>query len=185
MQNFRWSVVTGLALALCSPSFAEPEPGRTDGPEGSEYGKGGYSRFGPGGQYFVDGFFGSAQVAAEGADKESETDLVAGVNLGYQIEDWLSFQIGYGYISDQKIGLYTIGARSRSDYDPFGCFFTLDAGLLTPDVGDRKFAITPGVGVDLKLSEKLKVGLGFQHDFVMSEDDLDNDRFMARVQFSF
>ncbi len=190
MRTMRWLggvAVAGLLLATAGPSFAGPEPGRTDGPEGSEYGKGGYSRYGLGGQYFLEGFFGSAQVDVEieGADNTSQTDLLSGLTLGYQIEDWLSFQVGYGHISDQSISLYSVGARSRYDYSPFGYFLTLDTGLLSPDVGDTKFSITPGAGVDLTISEKLSVGLAFQHDFVMSDDNLDIDRFTARLRFSF
>ena len=182
------AAVAGFLLASTGPSYAGPEPGRTDGPEGSEYGKGGYSRSGLGGQYFLEGFFGSAQVdvdGADGADNTSETDLLGGLTLGYQIEDWLSFQVGYGHISDQNISLYGVGARSRYDLSPFGYFLTLDAGLMSPDQGDTKFTVTPGAGVDLTISEKVRVGLAFQHDFVMSDDNLDIDRFTARLQFSF
>jgi hypothetical protein len=180
-------VVTGLLLVTAGPSFAGPEPGRTDGPEGSEYGKGGYSRYGLGGEYFLEGFFGSAQVdvEVEGADNTSQTDLLAGLTLGYQIEDWLYFQVGYGHISDQKLNLYSVGTRSRYDLSPFGYFLTLDAGLLSPDGGDSNFSVTPGAGVDLMISEKLQVGLAFQHDFVMSDDNLDIDRFTAKLRFTF
>ena len=190
MRIKRWLggvLATGFLLAIAGPSYAGPEPGRTDGPEGSEYGKGGYSRYGLGGQYFLEGFFGSAQVdvEVEGADNTSQTDLLGGLTLGYQIEDWLSFQFGYGHISEQSINLYSVGARSRYDLSPFGYFLTLDAGLLAPDVGDTKFTVTPGAGVDLVISEKLQVGLAFQHDFVMSDDNLDIDRFTLRLRFAF
>jgi hypothetical protein len=37
----------------------------------------------------------------------------------------------------------------------------------------------------LWLSDRLRVGLGYQHDFVFSDDNLDVDRFTARVQFKF
>ena len=190
MRTTRWLggvVLTGLLLATAAPSFAGPEPGRTDGSEGSEYGTGGYSRYGHGGQYFLEGFFGSAQVdvEVEGADNTSQTDLLGGLTLGYQIEDWLSFQVGYGHISDQKIKLYSVGARSRYDFSPFGYFLTLDAGLLALDGGDSNFSVTPGAGVELMISKKLQVGLAFQHDFVMSDDNLDIDRFTARLRFTF
>ena len=39
-----------------------PEPGRTDGPEGSEYGKGGYRYYRTGGAFFVEGLLGAAAV---------------------------------------------------------------------------------------------------------------------------
>ena len=110
--------MTWMALALClagSAWAAEPDPGRTDGPEGSEYGAGGYWRYRTAGRFFVEGYFGAAAVDIE--DDEigldiAETDLVSGVDLGYMVEDWLAFQMGYGYISDQKTGLCSLGMRS-------------------------------------------------------------------------
>ena len=183
----RW-LVLALCLAFGAVGAKEPGPGRTDGPEGSEYGTGGYSNYRTGGEFYVEGFFGSASVDFEGEgvrDNQSETDLISGVALGYMVEDWLAFQVGYGAIQDQNIGLLTAGTRTSSDYLPFSYFFSLDGELFMPDEGENKFAIVPGAGVELLLTEKLRVGLSYQHDFVFANENLDIDRFMARVHFRF
>ena len=60
MHRWIWLVLaTGLAVGAGAD---EPEPGRTDGPEGSEYGTGGYRHARTGGDFYVEGFFGSATV---------------------------------------------------------------------------------------------------------------------------
>ena len=51
-------------LAFAFPTFAD-EAGRTDGPEGSEYGKGGYRQWRNGGAYYLEGFVGAAVVDIE------------------------------------------------------------------------------------------------------------------------
>jgi hypothetical protein len=184
---FRWTWLVGALVLVLGAGAADPEPGRTDGPEGSEYGTGGYNYPGLGGQYYLEAFFGSAQVdvEVEGTDNTSKTDLMGGFNAGYQLEDWLAFQLGFGYISDQKISLYSAGMRNSYDLEPFGYFLSLDAEIYAPDQGDSQFGIVPGVGAELLLSERLRVGLSYQHDFVFSDDNIDVDRFTARLQFKF
>ena len=59
-------------LALAVPTFAD-DSGRTDGPEGSEYGKGGYRYWSTGGAYFLEGFVGAAVVDT---DPAGPTDCV-------------------------------------------------------------------------------------------------------------
>ena len=185
---FRW---TWMALALCLAGgawAAESEPGRTDGPEESEYGSGGYWRYRTAGQFFVEGYFGAAVVDIE--DDETgkdvaETDLVSGVDVGYMVEDWLAFQMGYGYISDQKTGLFSLGMRSMYNLEPFNYYFSLGAELYSPDGGDDKFGIVPGVGAEMVLSDHLRVGLGYQHDFVFADETINVNRFTARLHFDF
>ena len=67
----RWTTIAMLALATAAsaadserrstPSLVlyAAEPGRTDGPEGSEYGRGGYGRFRSEGQLYVEGHLGT------------------------------------------------------------------------------------------------------------------------------
>jgi hypothetical protein len=164
----------------------EPEPGRTDGPEGSEYGKGGYRYARTGGAFFVEGLFGAAAVDIEDDEsgaKFSQTDLVAGVELGYMVEDWLAFQAGYAHIADQGTDLFSLGMRSHYLLDPFSYYFTLGAELYAPDVGDAKFGLVPGVGAEMMVGQRLRVGLGYQHDFVLADQSIGIDRLAARVRF--
>ena len=112
---FRWiNMVMALVIAVGAEAFAT-EPGRTDGPEGSEYGTGGYWHRGTGGTLFAEGLFGAAAVDAEHAG--TRTDLVTGINAGYMVEDWLAFQLGYAHISNQDIGLFSLGMRSEYDME--------------------------------------------------------------------
>ncbi len=174
-------------LALAVPTFADDE-GRTDGPEGSEYGKGGYRYWSTGGGYYLEGFVGAAVVDIEfdNSDPEvSQTDLFTGVNAGYMVEDWLAFQLGFGHISDQKTNLFSAGMRSSYDLEPFSYSFSLDTELYSPDVGSSKFGIAPGVGAEMHLSKRLQVGLRFQHDFIFADDNISINRFSGRVQFQF
>ena len=184
----RW---TWLLLFLASAIGAgadEPEPGRTDGPEGSEYGKGGYSFLRGDGHFYLEGFFGAAQVdiKPEGAgDNSSTTDLIFGANVGYQFDYWLSFRAGFGHIADQNIDLFSAGVRGSYDQEPINYFLSLDAELFKPEVGEDRFGIVPGVGVEAVVHDKLSVGLGYQHDFIFSDDSVDIDRFTARLMLSF
>ena len=172
-------------LALALPAAAD-DTGRTDGPEGSEYGKGGYRYWRTGGAYYLEGFLGAAIVEFDGSDLEvSETDLMSGLYGGYMVEDWLAFQLGYGHISDQQTNLFSAGMRSLYDLDPFSYSFSLDAELYSPDVGSSKFGIAPGVGAEMHLNDHLQVGLRFQHDFIFADDNISINRITGRIQFQF
>jgi hypothetical protein len=162
-----------------------PEPGRTDGPEGSEYGKGGYRYYRTGGAFFVEGLLGAAAVDVEddasGAD-QSQTDLIAGAELGYMVEDWLALSAGYARIADQNTDLFSLGMRSHYLVEPFAYYFSLGAELYAPEVGDEKFGLVPGAGAEVMVGERVRVGLGYQHDFVLADQSIGIDRFTARVQ---
>lgn len=185
---FRW-IWMALVLALATSVGAdEPEPGRTDGSEGSEYGRGGYLRYRTGGRFFIEGYFGAAGVDIEYADSggdTSETNLISGFNAGYMVEDWLALQLGFGHISDQKINLFSIGMRSSYNLEPFNYYFSLDSELYSPDRGKDKFGIAPGIGAEMVLSDHLRVGLCYQHDFIFADETISINRFTAKVEFDF
>jgi hypothetical protein len=185
---YRWIgalLIAGLATVA---GAAEPEPGRTDGPEESEYGKGGYQFQREPGQIYIDGYFGAAVVDIEIEDtgaKSDATDLMYGVDVGYQVDDWIGFQLGYGYITDQKTNLFMAGVLVPYVMEPFNYFMSLEAEIFAPEVGENKFGIVPGVGVELLLNDHLSAGLRFQHDFIFSDDTISINRFTARMQFKF
>ncbi len=190
MHRWIW-LVAGALLTLGTAGWAaEPESGRTDGPEGSEIGTGGYTSYRSLGQFYVEGFFGSASVEIEppgtGGKEISNTDLLAGLSLGYMVEDWLAVQVGYAQIdADDKIGLYSIGMRNSVNTEPFSYFFSFDAEIFSPDSGDSHFGLVPGVGADLVLHENIQLGVRAQRDFIFSDDNITATRFSARLQFKF
>ena len=180
---FVLALMAGLALEA-----AAAEPGRTDGAEGSEYGTGGYWRYRSGGRFFVEGYFGAAAVDIEydGAAPDFDaTDLLGGVDLGYMVEDWLAFQLGYAHIADQATDLFSLGMRSQYNLDPFGYYFSLGAELYAPDQGDTQFGVVPGIGAEMLLGERVRVGLAYQHDFILADETISIDRFSARLQIGF
>ena len=177
----RIALIALLALAVGAQAAT---PGRTDGPEGSEYGKGGYWHKTQYDRFYTEGFLGAATVKTSD-DFDSDTDLISGLNVGYMIEEWLAFQLGFARILDQNINLYAGGIRSAYIRRPFNYYFSLDAELYSPEVGDTRFGIVPGVGTEVMLSDRLRVGLRYQRDFIFADDSIRINRFTAKIQVDF
>ena len=182
-------IVLIATLVLATGAFADPEPGRTDGSEGSEYGKGGYWKNAQYGRFYVEGFMGSATVDFEadklGSVNSSRTDILAGLNAGYIVEDWLGFQLGYGHISDQDVNLYSGGIRSAYSTEPFNYYFSLHAELYAPSVGKNHFGIVPGVGAEVILHKKMRVGLRFHRDFIFGDETIKINKFSAKIRVDY
>ena len=142
----RIALIALLALAVGAqaetPGAQAATPGRTDGPEGSEYGKGGYHYKAQYGRFYTEGFLGAAMMESEAED--TETNLITGLNAGYMVEEWLAFQVGFARILEQNINLYAGGVRSAYVSRPFNYYFSLDAELYSPEIGDTRFGIVPG-----------------------------------------
>lgn len=180
----RWLSV-GLSVLMVANAAVAAAPRRTDGPEGSEYGAGGYWRYRTGGQVFVEGYFGAASVSSKADDDAGEdfdqTDLLSGFYLGYMVEDWLSFQVGYGHIHDQNSGLLSAGMRSMYRMDPFNYFVSLSAILFSDD-NDTRFGLSPGAGAEMMLSDRLTVGLSYKYDIVLADQRTNINRFSAHIR---
>ena len=116
---------------------------------------------------------------------DTETDLISGLNVGYMVEEWLAFQLGFARILDQNINLYAGGVRSAYVNRPFNYYFSLDAELYSPEIGDTRFGIVPGVGAEVILSDRLRAGLRFQRDFIFADDMIHINRFTAKIQVDF
>jgi hypothetical protein len=71
------------------------------------------------------------------------------------------------------------------NYEPINAYLSLDAELYSPDSGDSHFGIAPGVGAEVMLTQRLRVGMRFQHDFIFADDNISINRFSANVQFRF
>ena len=173
------ALIALLALAVGTQAMT---PGRTNGPEGSEYGTGGYWHNAQYGRFYTEGFLGAATVKREW---DSETNLISGLNVGYMVEEWLAFQVGFARILEQHINLYAGGVRSAYVARPFNYYFSLDAELYSPDADDTRFGIVPGAGVEVILSDHLRAGLRFQRDFIFADDMIRINRFTAKMQVGF
>ena len=176
----RIALIALLALAVGAQAAT---PGRTDGPEGSEYGKGGYHYKAQYGRFYTEGFLGAAMMESE--DSDTETNLITGLNAGYMVEEWLAFQVGFARILEQNINLYAGGVRSAYVSRPFNYYFSLDAELYSPEIGDTHFGIVPGVGAEVILSDRVRAGLRFQRDFIFADDMIHINRVTAKIQVDF
>ncbi len=196
----RWTMIATLALVTAAsaadltrseygPAWAlhAAKPGRTDGPEGSEYGKGGYGRFRGEGRFYIEGFLGSATVDSddENGIGTSQTDLMAGLTAGYRVEDWLGFQLGYARIAEQNADFVSGGIRSSLGADPFNYYAGLDAEIYSPEAGARHFGIAPSIGAEIVLTDRIRAGLRFQRDIIFADESIDINRFAASLQFDF
>ena len=68
----RIALIALLALAV---GVQAATPGRTDGPEGSEYGKGGYHYKAQYGRFYTEGFLGAAMMESEDSRTQRPTSL--------------------------------------------------------------------------------------------------------------
>ena len=169
-------------LSLPALSFAET-PGRTDGPEKSEYGKGGYPFGARVGRFYVTPAFGSGFF--DTPQKRDETGLLYGLDLGYEVDEWVGLQGGYHYLTDRAMSLFGLGSRFTYRQLPFAWHVSAQAGLYVPRAGARNFGLAPGAGVDVVLHERVQVGLNYCHDFIFSDVRSHLNRVYATVGFYF
>lgn len=177
-----WTAAAAATLWAASAFAADPSPGRTDGPEGSEIGKGGYRHARIQGAFSVAPILGAAMVES---DRDSETDLVYGLNVGWRTEDWLGVHASYALILDQETSLFGVGVRNILEYEPFNYHLSLDAELYAPSEGDTNFGLAPGVGAEVLLNDNLSLGLQYQRDFIFSDESIGINRFTAGMAFRF
>ncbi len=169
-----------LFLLLCLPVLAGAQTtGRTDGPEKSEYGKGGYPFGGRVGRFYVTPAFGSGFFDAP--QKGVQTGLLYGLDLGYEMDEWVGLQGSYHYLTDRNMSTFGLGSRFTYRHLPFAYHVSVQAGFYAPRAGSRDFGLAPGMGVDVVLHERLQVGLGFRHDFIFSDARSRLNRVYATV----
>lgn len=174
-----------MMLALLASNVAVAQTGRTDGPEESEFGKGGYPFGGPGSQFYINTAFGSGFFKPAGLS-DTQTGFLYGVDLGFEMDQWLGVQIGYTYLSDRDMSIYSIGSRFAYTYEPFIYHVSLSAGLYDPEIGSQNFGLAPGAGIDIKVSDRVRLGLDYKHDFIFTDNvTTDMDRVYAGLKFFF
>ncbi len=174
----RLSVIFVLLLIFGSEVQAQ-ESGRTDGPEGSEFNKGGYPFGGPPGRFYLDSTFGSGVSS-------SLSGLLYGLDIGFEKDEWLGIEGSYTYLSDRKLSIIHLGSRLAYPTEPFVYSFTTHAGLYTSGEGDSHFGIAPGAEIDVILNDRFRVGLSYKHDFIFENNTTTElDRVTAGLRFYF
>lgn len=172
-----------LAAVFCASAHAQT--GRTDGPEGSEYGQGGYPFGGALNRFYVNTAFGSGFFKRPGTNT-TRTGFLFGADFGCEMDQWLGVQAGYAYLSDRDMSIFSLGSRFAYNLEPFSYHVSLDAGLYDPKNGDRNFGLAPGAGIDIIVTDRVRLGLDYKHDFIFTDNQTtDMNRVFAGLKFFF
>jgi hypothetical protein len=168
-----------LFVLLAAPGLAAAqERGRTDGPEGSEVGKGGYVR--PNGGRF------SLQLDWGASLKDYRPlggapvgpPLFVGLTASLWADEWFVLDASAAYLADSGRILALIGPRFRTGFWPVSLYAGVRAGLIqSPAVGAR-FGLSPSVGADLTLANHVLLGLNYSLDWPVAGDGLGHRIFM-------
>lgn len=152
-----------LILAAPAASFAQGR-GRTDGPEGSEYGKGGYDSPGGGPVSLEVNWGASLQDKSTLRGVSQGSPLFVGVTASYWAYDWFLVDANADYLFDsQKINLL-VGPRLRTQYFPLSFSVGLRAGAIVHKNDGVYFGISPQAGFDMLLGRRFLLGLGYAAD---------------------
>ncbi len=167
MKRFAaFSMTTALALLLVPFGAIASERGRTDGPEGSEIGKGGYER--PGAS---NGSLAFEWGAAFGDDSDKGAPLYLGVKGGYSLNYWIDAEASFLYSIPTESYALLLGPSFRSDaLDPIILFAGIKAGPMVFPGSKLYLGISPEVGAELLMGDRASVGLKYAVDFPISRD---------------
>lgn len=169
-----------LAATVVVPLSAHAQPrGRTDGPEGSEYGKGGYARA-------MDSHFSlelnwGAAFSAYLSELRSHPGppLFIGATASIWGDDWYQFDLSGAYVLQSGQVNLLVGPRFRTHGFPVSLNAGLKAGtFFVPDEGVR-FGLSPQAGLDLLVADdRVELGLGYALDIPIATRGLTNRIFM-------
>lgn len=157
-------VWSALALLAVMPLVASAqERGRTDGPEGSEYGKGGYESLYEH-RFSLELHWGAAvSQEASPVGAPEGPPLFLGLTASFWGDDWFQIDFTGAYVLDGGRTDLLVGPRFRTYGYPLNFHAGLKAGaIFVPEVGVR-FGLSPEVGADLSLGYRENVLLGLAY----------------------
>jgi hypothetical protein len=175
-RTTRWM---SLALVLLVPPLATAQPrGRTDGPEGSEIGKGGY-RSADGGMFSLALSWGAGLPADRGAP------LFVGFTGTLWLDEWFVLDVAPSYLASSGRVNLLLGPRFRTATWPVSGTLGLHAGpIITPDVGLR-FGLSPNIGVDAVVDGHYLLGLQYALDLPIGGGAGPNHRLFMNLGYRF
>lgn len=172
MPSRSLALVAAAITAWATPAVAQPRqepPGRTDGPEGSEVGQGGYRRApGPGAlQLTVD--FGGAITDKGSGEPLHDRPYFIGVDAAWSADDWLLLEVSAAYDFDLERTLVLAGPRFRSPFAPVALGIGVKAGLMSWSSRTR-FGVTPEASAELEVGSRGVFGLHYALDVPVEQD---------------
>lgn len=163
------AAVCCLALSAAAAASAQ-DRGRTDGPEGSEIGKGGYRS--PGGADFSLALTWGAAITPD-ADG---TPLFVGGELGFWADERFGVELAGLHLFDTSRSEILIGPRVRTHFFPISLSIALKAGAIIFDRREARFGISPQAGAEMLFADHIVLGMHYAVDFpIGGDEDLDED----------
>lgn len=177
--------VIALASLLAAPPSLAQSRGTTTGPEGSEIGKGGYvPAAGAPGAF-------SLQVDGGGAFPRTGSfspPLFVGGTASYWGSDYYRLDLSGAFIpATDEVNVWEalVGPSFRMIAYPVGVSVGLQAGVYVPSKGDTHFVLSPKVGLDFLVEERILVGLNANYDFTVGDSDLSVVRTYLSLGYRF
>lgn len=171
---WRWAVVCGSLLTLTASA---QERGRTDGPEGSEYGKGGYEARREG-RFSLGLDFGASMISNPVANRVGPP-IFAGLTVSFWGDDWFVVDASGAYLLDSQRIDILVGPRFRTAFYPVSAHIGLKAGTVISPTSGLRFAISPQIGGELLLADKLIMGLNYNVDVPIWADAVAHRVYMT------
>ncbi|WP_342375663.1 hypothetical protein NVS55_30835 [Myxococcus stipitatus] len=155
-----------LSLAVAAPvSAVAQERGRTDGPEESEYGKGGYSRSGGTGVSLQLDWGAAVNAEKPHRDAPEGPPLYAGATLSVWGADWYSLDASFAYVFDGGRVIGMVGPRFRTWGWPLVFSAGLRAGAIyIPEDEGLRFGISPHLGAEVLMGARDNIVLGLNYN---------------------
>lgn len=175
-----------LASILTAGVAVAQERGRTDGPEGSEVGKGGYTPAeggNPGAFAFT--LDGGGAFLTKG--DQISPPLFAGVTLSYWNYDFYRIDLSGFYIpaSNFKVWGVLLGPSFHTTTYPVAFSIGFQAGLHIPSPGSVKFIFSPRIGMDFITQSHFQLGVNANYDMDFADFDLSVIRVYLSIGYRF
>jgi hypothetical protein len=166
-------------VPLLLPLSAEAQRrGRTDGPPGSHIGAGGYD---PAGfhRYSVEFQFGAAVSERPPlSGRDAGPPLSLGLGVAFWGDDWIRMDVSGHYLMNNGHLELLVGPRFQSGFWPVSASAGLKAGLIwIPDVGPR-FGVSPQVGAEVLVGDRILLGIGYALDIPVGEPGVTHRPYM-------
>jgi hypothetical protein len=176
-------MTNAVRMAVCVSVLAAggawaQDRGRTDGPEGSEVGKGGYTPASGGLGGFSLTLDGGGAFTTKGP--QISPPLFAGITASYWNQEFYRIDLSGFYIPDPKIWGVMLGPSFHTTTWPVAFSAGFQAGLHIPNEGSVNFILSPRVGMDFITESHFQLGVNANWDLNLA----DFDRSIIRVYLS-
>lgn len=178
MKRIHAAAATLAVLAFAPLSLAQNTGGRTDGPEGSELGHGGYSSQG-GGKFSLSLNWGASMQETQPLSGAGGTaPLFVGLTGGYWLDDLFVMEVSGAYLFNNNRVNLLMGPKARTGFYPISLYIGLKAGAILIPNGGLRFGLSPEVGADIVIRRKFLLGLGYAADFAIGGTGTNHRVFM-------